>query len=102
MRAWKTSVGASLREELVKSLVESGQPPNTLHQQEEHMRTYKIAVMAVMASGPRWSRPAFRFWGLRRAGWQFHPGLPGLRLGFGLLPEAWRDDAGRWRRPAPQ
>jgi hypothetical protein len=45
------------REELVESLARVA-ASETLRR-EEHIRTYKIAAM-VMASGPRWSRPASR------------------------------------------
>ena len=67
------------------------------------MRTHKIAAMGGDGIGAEVVEAGVQvLGGLRRARWQAHPGLPGLRLGFGLLPEARRDDAGRRRRPAPQ
>jgi N,N-dimethylformamidase len=67
------------------------------------MRTYKVAAMGGDGIGPEVVDAGVQVSGVcaERNG-RVHPGLPGLRLGFGLLPETWRDDAGRRRRPAPQ
>src|SRR6201981_4154820 len=91
----------SLRFKKLWNLSSRSPASETLCTKEEQMRMYKIAAMGGDGIGPEVVEAGVQVLKVcaeRDGG--FTLDFQDFDLGFGILPNAWRDDAGRWRRPA--